>query len=126
MRRNQQLRRSGSTRTGRRLAFSVAAIGILAAVISSGAVRAGLETAEGAAAATPAYGGGYLMAADPTGGYWTASSTGSVISHGGAGYLRLSGPLRRSTHSAHCGDGVDGRRPGLLAGGVRRGCLFLW
>ena len=25
------------------------------------------------------------MAADPTGGYWTASSTGSVISHGGAG-----------------------------------------
>ena len=101
MRRNRQLRRSGSTRTGRRLAFSVAAIGVLAAVISSGAVRAGLGTADGAAAAAPAYGGGYLMAADPTGGYWTASSTGSVTSHGGAGTfgspalsgVRLSQPI---------------------------------
>jgi hypothetical protein len=38
----------------------------------------------GAAAASPVYGGGYLMAADPSGGYWTVTSAGSVTAHGGA------------------------------------------
>jgi hypothetical protein len=30
------------------------------------------------------YGGGQLMAADPSGGYWTATGSGTVVSHGGA------------------------------------------
>ncbi len=59
-------------------------MGVIGAVISSGTVGTALVTANGAAAASPVYGGGHLIAADPTGGYWTASSAGAVTPHGGA------------------------------------------
>ena len=41
-----------------------------------------------AATAEPAsYGTGDLMAADPSGGYWTATATGALVPHGGAPQL---------------------------------------
>ena len=83
MRRFQQLRRS-EPRTWRHVVLSVAAVGVLATIISSGVLGTGLLKPNRAAAATPTYGGGYLMAADPEGGYWTATSAGSITSHGGA------------------------------------------
>ena len=59
----------------------------------SGAV-AGAATAHGAHgatahnstadSATSAYGSGWLMAADPTGGYWTVTAAGAVTPHGSA------------------------------------------
>ena len=84
MRRFRQVRRSEPTRAWRRVALSVAAVSVLAVIISSGVVGTALIGAKRAAAATPTYSGGYLMAADPKGGYWTASSAGSITSHGGA------------------------------------------
>ncbi len=41
-------------------------------------------TADSTAALTSMYGGGFLMAADPDGGYWTVSPFGAITSYGGA------------------------------------------
>ena len=83
MRRFQRFRRSEGRRACRCVALSAAAVGVLGVIISSGVVGTSLIGVNRAAAATPAYGGGYLMAADPQGGYWTVSSAGSITSHGG-------------------------------------------
>ena len=37
-----------------------------------------------ATTSVPVYSGGQLMAADPSGGYWTVNGAGAVVSHGGA------------------------------------------
>jgi Glycosyl hydrolase family 26 len=42
------------------------------------------STGAGAAVHTAGYGGGQLMAADPNGGYWTATPQGAVTPYGGA------------------------------------------
>ena len=115
-------RRSERTRAWRRVALSAAAVGVLAVIISSGVVGTSLIGVNGAAAATPAYGGGYLMAADPQGGYWTVSSAGSITSHGGAptfGSPALSG-LRLTQPIVGMASTTDGQGYWLVAsdGGV--------
>jgi hypothetical protein len=68
------------------------------------------------------YGGGQLMAADPTGGYWTVSGAGAVVSHGGAttfGSPALSG-LRLSMPIVGMAGTPDGKGYWLVAsdGGI--------
>ena len=122
MRRFQPFRRSEPTRAWRHVALSAAAVGVLAVIISSGVVGTSLIGVKRAAAATPAYGGGYLMAADPQGGYWTVSSAGSITSHGGAptfGSPALSG-LRLTQPIVGMASTTDGQGYWLVAsdGGV--------
>jgi Cellulase (glycosyl hydrolase family 5) len=64
-----------------RMILAAATLGGLSATLSVGAA-----TSVGAAAqSTPsAYSGGQLMAADPTGGYWTVTADGVVTAYGGA------------------------------------------
>jgi Glycosyl hydrolase family 26 len=83
MRRSRHLRRPEPRRAGRRIALSAAALSVLGAVISSSVIGTALVSTN-AATTSPLYGGGYLMAADPGGGYWTATNDGSVTAHGGA------------------------------------------
>jgi hypothetical protein len=60
----------------------VALVAVVCA-LGSGLVVA-CSAGSGAAVPTALYGGGELMAADPDGGYWTASPTGTVTPHDGA------------------------------------------
>jgi hypothetical protein len=83
MHRIRPLRHSEPRRAGRWIVRSAAAATILGAVISSTVIETALVSTN-AAAASPSYGGGYLVAADPAGGYWTATSDGSVTAHEGA------------------------------------------
>src|SRR5271169_3018146 len=75
----------------------VPALGLGLAIESSAGAGAGAATAP----RTSGYGGGEMIAADPTGGYWTATAAGTVSPHGGAtalgspalSGLRLSKPI---------------------------------
>ena len=111
MRKIHQLRHLGSKRTRRRFGLSAAVFGIASIAVICGTVVSGLVTADSAPHPTPRvtshsssatinntahttadtkseissfYGGGHLMAADPSGGYWTVNWSGAVASHGGA------------------------------------------
>ena len=63
------------------LAVPVLALGV-ATAFPSGAGAS--SPPGGTGSATMNYGGGMLMAADPTGGYWTATPAGAVTPHSGA------------------------------------------
>jgi Domain of unknown function (DUF4185) len=87
MRKIQQLRIiSGTTRARRRIALLVATFGVLATTVSFGAIASGRVATphDSSTSMPPVYSGGRLMAADPLGGYWNASWSGVVASHGGA------------------------------------------
>jgi hypothetical protein len=73
---------------GRLAGATVAAmlIGSLA-VAGSTVAGTGSQPADAAGSGASAYGAGHLMAADPSGGYWTATSGGGVMPHGGASQL---------------------------------------
>ena len=64
------------------------------------------------------------MAATPDGkGYWLVASDGGIFSFGDAGFFGSTrGPAAQQADRGH---GRDARRPGLLAGGLRRGHLHL-
>jgi hypothetical protein len=65
------------------LSVLVPALGLgLAVGLSSGG--GGIGAAGAAPSRTNGYGSGQMMAADPTGGYWTATSAGAVTPHDGA------------------------------------------
>src|SRR5271163_1431201 len=76
--------RSLSRALTRTLALSV--IPVLAIGVATGmSPRAGAaSTSGGAGPAGRSYSGGMMMAADPTGGYWTVTPAGVVTPHGGA------------------------------------------
>ena len=64
------------------------------------------------------------MAATPDGGgYWLVASDGGIFTFGDAALLRLD--RRHPPQPAHRGHGRHPRRPGLLAGGLRRRHLHL-
>ena len=110
MRKIHQLRHLGSKRTRRRFGLSAAVFGIASVAVICGTVASGLVTADSAphttshvtathsatindtahttadtkAEISTFYGGGHLMAADPSGGYWTVNWSGAVAAHGGA------------------------------------------
>ena len=94
MRKIWQLRISGTAPIRQRIGLFVATFGVLATIVGMGAVAAGQitdqyvirHTAHTYAAKTrdtSVYGGGALMAADPSGGYWTTTWLGAVTSHDG-------------------------------------------
>ena len=56
-------------------------------------------------------------------GYWLVASDGGIFSYGDADLLRFD--RGNDAQQARRGHGVDARRPGLLAGGVRRRHLLL-
>jgi hypothetical protein len=97
--RQSRPRRSLSLAAARAVALFVLvpALGLGLAIESSASAGAGAATA----ARTSGYGGGEMFAADPTGGYWTATAGGTVTPHGGAptlgspalSGLRLSKPI---------------------------------
>jgi len=64
---------------------------MLVPVLALGVATAFSSGTGPASASSPArssdYSGGFLMAADPSGGYWTVTSTGVVMPHGGAAAL---------------------------------------
>jgi hypothetical protein len=66
--------------------FSVFAAMLNVGAIASSQVAGKINSSisDAAFVAPKVYGGGNLVAADPTGGYWTASWTGAVTPHGGA------------------------------------------
>jgi hypothetical protein len=64
------------------LLVPIVALGV-ATAFSSGTGQASASSA----VRSNDYSGGILMAADPTGGYWTVTPTGAVTPHGGAGAL---------------------------------------
>ncbi len=89
MREVYQLKKSG--RTLRWIALLVVLFGVVATVsaLDDGGPSAGADTSANAtlvAATTQSssYSGGHLLAADPSGGYWTVNSLGGVTSYGGA------------------------------------------
>ena len=104
MRTSGRLRNSGTTRAQRRLALLAAGFAVLAATLGLGlglaasgqsgdhhadhhadggaAVRTTADTTD--TDTTNAYSGGRLMAADPSGGYWTVNWVGVVTAYGGA------------------------------------------
>ena len=64
------------------------------------------------------------MASTPDGkGYWLVGADGGVFAYGDAAFDGSHG--RIAAHRAHRGHGVDARRQGLLAGGLRRRRLRL-
>ena len=64
------------------------------------------------------------MAATPDGhGYWLVASDGGIFTYGDAGFYGSTGS--HPSQQAHRGYGGHTRRPGVLAGGVRRGHLRL-
>ncbi len=64
------------------------------------------------------------MAATPDGkGYWMVASDGGIFSFGDASFYGSTGGI--APEQAHRGHGVDTRRQGLLAGGLRRRHLQL-
>jgi hypothetical protein len=76
----------GQERLGSRMrstAMVVAAILVIAVNLATATVYSALS----GAALTQSYGTGHLMAADAAGGYWTATSGGAVVPHGGASQL---------------------------------------
>ena len=94
MRKIWQLRISGTAPIRQRIVLIVATIGVLATIVGMGAVASGQitghhvirHTADTRAATTSdtsVYGGGALMAADPSSGYWTTTWLGAVTSHDG-------------------------------------------
>ena len=96
----------------------VPALGLGLAIESSASAGAGAATA----ARTSGYGGGEMIAADPAGGYWTATTGGVVTPHGGApalGSPALSG-LRLSKPIVGMAPTPDGRGYWLVAsdGGI--------
>jgi hypothetical protein len=99
MRSIHQIRDVFSTRTRWILCFVVAVGGLLTATLSFGVGasssaisrtpthsthNAAHTTAETMAEETTDYSGGHLMAADPSGGYWTVNWAGAVTAYGGA------------------------------------------
>ena len=60
----------------------IALIGLLCALGTGLAVES--STGAGAVVRTAGYGGGQMMTADPNGGYWTDSASGTVTPYGGA------------------------------------------
>jgi hypothetical protein len=78
----------GQVRSGRRTRSTVALGAATLMVWATLAVATAATVPSGAAQREPtAYGTGHLMAADATGGYWTATSSGAVTPHGGAPQL---------------------------------------
>jgi beta-mannanase len=61
----------------------IPALGLGLAIESSASAGVGAATA----ARASGYGGGAMIAADPNGGYWTATAAGTVTPHGGAQVL---------------------------------------
>jgi hypothetical protein len=96
------MRHSGGKRTLPQLCARAIAFVILVPVLALGAATT-FSSGTGAATAsrTSSYSGGIMMAADPTGGYWTVSAAGAVTTHGAAPALgspalsnvRLSQPI---------------------------------
>jgi hypothetical protein len=84
--RKDQKRRSNAARTRRYVAPIAAAGTAIAAAFSfaSGASAITTTTPTTPAVSSAAYGAGRLMAADPSGGYWTVTSLGAVTPYGGA------------------------------------------
>ncbi len=68
----------------KRLGFFVAAFGAMLIPVVLGAVGPTLSSAGASVPAASSYGAGRLMTADPTGGYWMATTGGAVSSFGGA------------------------------------------
>ena len=81
--------------------------------------------AAGATGQPSFYGSGRLMAADPNGGYWVATSSGSVTPYGGA--PSLGSPALSGIHLNKPIVGMASTPVGcgLLAGRLRRGDLQL-
>ena len=98
------MRQSRPTRPLSLAAARAVALFVLVPALGLGlAIESSASTGAGAAStARPSgYGGGEMIAADPTGGYWTATAGGAVTPHGGApalgspalSGLRLSRPI---------------------------------
>ncbi len=64
------------------VARGLALLGLVCALVSGLALAS--SAGAGAAVRTAGYGGGQMMAANPSGGYWTATATGGVAPHDGA------------------------------------------
>ena len=122
------MRLSGPSRSLSRGLARVAALFVLVPALASGlavALSSGGDGA-GAAAAAPSrtngYGAGQMMAADPTGGYWTVTAAGAVTPHDGA--PALGSPALSGLHLAKPIVGMaptpDGRGYWLVAsdGGI--------
>ena len=82
--------------SGRSRALPLALTRAIASLVLVPALALGLATAfssgtdpASASSAHPsnAYSGGVMMAADPSGGYWTVTSAGAVTTHGAAPVL---------------------------------------
>ena len=61
----------------------------MAALVRCGGAASQPATSHAATARTARYSGGMMMAADPTGGYWTVTPAGAVTPHGAASGLGL-------------------------------------
>jgi hypothetical protein len=68
----------------RRYVAPIATACIVAGALSFGSGASAKTTAAVTSQASSSYGAGKLMAADPSGGYWTVSALGAVTTHGGA------------------------------------------
>jgi hypothetical protein len=68
----------------RRCAALIATVCIVAAALSFGSGASAKTTAAVTSQTSAAYGAGRLMAADPSGGYWTVNTLGAVTPYGGA------------------------------------------
>ncbi len=88
-------------RPGRRAPRLVLTLVVLTAGVGLAQTVAHVTESGAAPAVSASYGGGHLMAADPSGGYWTAAGSGTVVPHGGApqrgspaaGGVRLNQPI---------------------------------
>ena len=88
-------------RLGRRAPRLVLTLVVLTAGAGLAQTVAHVTESGAAPAVSASYGGGHLMAADPSGGYWTAAGSGTVVPHGGApqrgspaaGGVRLNQPI---------------------------------
>ncbi|HTU39712.1 MAG TPA: hypothetical protein VMF35_17050 [Acidimicrobiales bacterium] len=88
MKRGERARASLRAESCARLAGVLLAVLVVACATAVACTVAGPATAGAATSdAVQGYGAGHLMAADPAGGYWTATPTGAAVAHNGAPQL---------------------------------------